>query len=73
MWQMDFGSLKYIKILLGHIDKKRESVFYDNTIDINSFEYVKEIPLENMPDQGYLRMEVKTTKSFQALSNPIWF
>lgn len=69
----EFGILKYIKIMLGNMDKKRESVFYDNTIDKNRFEYVKEISLENMPDQGYLRTEVRTSKNFQALSNPIWF
>jgi hypothetical protein len=69
----EFGSVKFIKILLGDLDKRLESVFYEEKINLENFEYTKKISLENIPDRGYLRVEIRTTQNYQALSNPIWF
>jgi hypothetical protein len=69
----EFGNLKSLQIMLGDLDKRTEIVFYSEPPDDDNYEFVKEISLENLPNQGYLRAEVTTTTKFQALSNPIWF
>jgi len=69
----EFGALKSVKFLLGDLKKKEESVVFQEILEITSYEYIKEITFNNLPDQGYLRAEVTTRTNYQALSNPIWF
>jgi hypothetical protein len=69
----EFGLLSSLKIIVGDIDKGMESTYYRNIFDGNCFEYDQEISLQDIPEKGYLRVEIKTVRNFQALSNPIWF
>ena len=69
----EFGNLSSIEIISGDLHTKRESVLYKEIIDHNSFIYSQKVILNNLPVKGYLRIEVRTEKYYQALSNPIWF
>jgi len=69
----EFGPLSSIKIIIGDIDKGLESTYYKDNIDLARFEYDQQISLSNIPEKGYLRVEVKTEENYQALSNPIWY
>jgi hypothetical protein len=69
----EFGGVKSVKILLGDLDKKVESVYLYDAPEIKKNEYTFKFSLDNIPDQGYLRAEILTEHNNQALSNPIWF
>jgi hypothetical protein len=69
----DFGGLKAIYVYVGNMINKEEIVFFQTSSDVHELEYFNQIPLNNLPDRGYLRIEVKTVYNYQALSNPIWF
>jgi hypothetical protein len=68
-----FGAVQSLKIFLGDLVKKTESVYLQDSPEINEIEYALEISLHDLPDRGYLRAEVTTEHNNQALSNPIWF
>jgi hypothetical protein len=70
---VEFGSLNSIDIICGDLNKKQEFVYFEGNIENNKFAYVREISLNDLPENGYLRAEVTTSKNFQALSNPVWF
>ena len=69
----EFGSLNSIKIILGDLDKKQEIIYYKISHEKNIFDFHQEIVMNNLPEQGYLRMEATTVNQCQAFSNPIWF
>jgi hypothetical protein len=68
----EFGRLISIKIIIGDINNRQECLFFKDNIDIDYFDYDQEISLKDTPDKGYIRLEVRTSTNFQALSNPIW-
>ncbi len=69
----EFSELTNIKLILGDIENKNELILLEDLISNTAISYKKEFPLKDLPDRGYLRMEVSTKKDFHALSNPIWF
>ena len=69
----EFGAVESIKLFVGSLDKKMESLFYLESLPGDNIEYHQEINLKNIPKRGYFRIEVTTKLNFQALSNPIWF
>jgi len=69
----EFDDLNTIMIIIGDLDKKQEFIYYEKKIKSGVLNYHEEIALNNIPDRGYLRMEVSTVQKYQALSNPIWF
>jgi len=68
-----FGKVRSICLFLGDLIKKEESIYYHESLDINEIDYLKNIPLNDLPQRGYVRVEVETDLNFQALSNPVWF
>ena len=66
----EFGPLSSIKIIVGDIDKGLESTYYKDNIDLARFEYDQQISLSNIPEKGYLRVEVKTEEKEQAKQSP---
>lgn len=69
----EFSNLSSIKLFIGDLIKKEEFIIYNKDTDNNVYEFEQEIPLSNLPDSGYIRLEIKTAENHQAFSNPIWF
>jgi hypothetical protein len=69
----DFGGLKNVYVYVGDMLNKEEIIYFQTSPDVPDLEYFNQIPLNNLPDRGYLRVEVETVYNYQALSNPIWF
>ncbi len=67
-----FGDLKSLKLILGNIDKRQEFLYQNISISGYSTKTLS-IQLNNLPERGYLRVEVYTQKDKFALSNPIWY
>jgi hypothetical protein len=69
----EFGNVKSVKVLIGDLDSKTESVYIQESPEFSKNDYLLEISLNNLPERGYLRTEIITVNEYQALSNPIWF
>lgn len=67
-----FGSLKNLKLILGNIDKRQETVYHNISTSGHSRKTLL-VQLNNLPDRGYFRVELSTYKEKIALSNPIWY
>ena len=66
-----FGKINRIENYISDYSSQKEHLI--NTFKYNGYNFDKEISITNLPEKGYIRSVVKTTKDKFALTNPVWF
>lgn len=59
---LEFGTLAFLDLLIGDLDKKRERLIKINTSEI----------VVDLPAKGYLRFELVSTNGGRLFTNPVW-
>jgi len=68
-----FGAIKQLRLFVGDLHNQKEYKF--KTIDRISGQYqtTLSLPLQDIPERGYIRAELTTHKEKFALTNPVWY
>jgi hypothetical protein len=68
-----FGAIKQLRLFVGNLYSQKEYKF--KTIDRISGQYqtTLSLPLQDIPEHGYIRAELTTHKEKFALTNPVWY
>jgi hypothetical protein len=68
-----FGAIKQLRLFVGDLYNQKEYKF--KTIDRISGQYqtTLSLPLQDIPERGYIRAELTTYKEKFALTNPKWY
>ena len=66
-----FGKIKEVRNYLADYSGNREVQI--NTYNLDNLACEKEVKLSNIPQEGYIRSELTTTRGKFAMTNPVWY
>jgi hypothetical protein len=68
----EFGAIARLTIFCGSLDERREFILKQITDFESSFEFHFNQTLSSLPNNCYIRMDLKSSKNNYCLTNPIW-
>ena len=68
-----FGSLKTISVFLGNPARQKEANFHTKDFKNGQIHQTIQLPIDDIPGQGYFRAEISTHKNRFAMTNALWF